>query len=350
MSEGLVKQGPISNGDPTAGRLIAEGDTVRQIQTQYATAVAVQKPRDLQAVEKSCLAEAALAGEVCFYGWGTGQNRVEGPSIDCAMIAARNFGNAVVEMKPVNETAQAYIMEAAFVDLETGFTYTRQFRQSKSSIVHGRMDDERKADVRFQIGQSKAQRNVVLKALPKWLLDKMVNKAKEGVREQIQKHVEKNGLESARKKAADVLIKLGVSTERVEKKYDKKYPAWDVEILVLLQGDIRALSDGIESADSLFPENIETEETPTITDEDMKPGDAATHQGHDEADKETGEIKEKHSPVEVILEMESRKDFGEEKITDLREKFAGYADIRKADPEALEAYKKFLDGLEDKDF
>ena len=113
----VVKRNGIEQGFNTAGAAIGQGKTVEQIQTTYHTAVRVQKPRELAVVEKNCLIEAALAGEVCFYGWGAGKNRVEGPSIDCAMIAARNWGNTAIEMRPVHETSSSYIMEAAFIDL-----------------------------------------------------------------------------------------------------------------------------------------------------------------------------------------------------------------------------------------
>jgi len=285
----LIKQNKANEAFNTAGEAIREGHMIRALQTTYATAVAVQKPRVLIEVEKNCLKEAELAGEICFYGWGAGQNRVEGPSIDCAMIAARNWGNSVVEMKPVHETVSAYIMEAAFVDLETGFTYSRQFRQSKSWKVYGKMDDNRKEDVRFQIGQSKAQRNAILKALPKWLLDKMVDRAKEGVRVKLEKYIEKNGIEAARKLALDALVKMGVKAEQVEYKYGKKYGAWDIELLVILKGDIRALTDGAESANTLFPEKTDDEtekEKEGLSSENMKPAaDDDKYQGHEKQGK-----------------------------------------------------------------
>lgn len=278
MNDGLVQQGLVSS---TAGDLISEGKTIQQIKTQYHTAVAVQIERDLVAVEKACIMEASLAGASCFYGWGVGNNRVEGPSIECAMIALRNWGNAALEMQEIHETRQAYIMAASFIDLETGVTYTRQFRQSKDSTIYGKMDDERKADVRFQIGQSKAQRNVILRALPVWLIDKMIEKAKEGVRDKIEKYVQKHGVEKARSIALDALKKFGAIQGRVEAKLGKKYEAWDTEILVMLQGDIKALSDGAESADSLYPspeaESISSE-NPSLDEEDMKAGDPNNHQ------------------------------------------------------------------------
>jgi len=330
-------------GFNTAGQAIAEGKTVQQIQTKYATAVSVQKPRDLVEVEQKCMVEAALAGEVCFYGWGSGKNRVEGPSIDCAMIAARNWGNAALEMRPIVETNSAYVMEAAFVDLETGFTYSRQFRQSKNWTVFGNLDDERKADVRFQIGQSKAQRNAILKALPKWLLNKMVDKAKVGVRAKLDAYIEKNGTEAARKLAMDALAKQGVSLERIEKKYGKKYGAWDVDLLVILKGDIRALADGAESADSLYPEDSEQASKPdneggSLSAEDMKAGDPNTHQGHEPEPKPEKQLFD----VKDVEELEAEGGLKSGPLQDARMKYAKVLDLVGAKQEDLQAYGEYL--------
>lgn len=312
----------MEQGFNTAGEAIRDGATVEQIQTTYQTAVRVQKPRELAVVEKNCLTEASLAGEACFYGWGAGKDRVEGPSIDCALIAGRNWGNAALEMKPIHETASAYIMEAVFIDLETGWTYPRQFKQSKSWKVHGRMDDNRKADIRFQIGQSKAQRNAIVKALPKWLIDKMIEKAKEGVKEKLEQFIKDNGVEKARQLLLKSLAKYGVTQDRIEFKYDKKYGAWDVDLLVILKGDLRALTDGAESADALYPDpeaEKPAESANGLKPEDMKPGDPATHQGYnDKADKpadppETDttadELKELIKKPKTVLEETANKEF-----------------------------------------
>ena len=343
-----IQSGAVEQGFNTAGEAISSGKTVQQIQTQYATAVSVQKPRDLGQVEQRCMQEAVLAGAVCFYGWGAGKDRIEGPSIDCAMIAVRNWGNAVVEMRPVHETPTAYIMEAAFIDLETGFTYTRQFRQSKKWTVYGKMDTYRKDDVRFQIGQSKAQRNVVLKAVPKWLIDKMIEKAKEGVREKLETFIGKQGIEAARKLALDALAKFGVPLERIEQKYDKKYGAWDVELLVTLKGDIRALSDGVESADALFPEEVEPDPEPqkpngSLSTEDMQPGDPATHQGHELAESRDDLIKQ-------IGALESQKVLPKKPL-ELRADIIGYADMthKKVTLATLVLYRDNLANLPDRE-
>lgn len=274
--------------DPSGGSaaaILERGDTIRAIQTQYATAVVVQKPRELSVVLDKCLKEAAMAGEAVFYGWGSGQDRVEGPSKECAMIAVRNWGNCVVEQaKPIHETATSYIVTAAFIDLETGVTIERPFRQSKKWKVYGRMDDERKADVRFQIGTSKAIRNVVLNSLPGWLIDRMLDAGKASVLEQIKRRIKESSIETVRKQALDNLTKYGAKLENIETKIGLKYKQWQAEQLTLLSGDIRALAKGEESADVLFPAAVEQGKVETnngLSAGDMKPGDPETHQGYE---------------------------------------------------------------------
>lgn len=238
---------------PMAGDLVARGDAVQQIRTSYVTAVSVQKPRDITVVEKGCMREAALAGESIYYGWGAGKDRIEGPSIEAAMILARNWGNAALDMLPVQDTHDAWIFTASFIDCEAGVTVTRQFRQSKRYTVHGKMDAERKDDIRFQIGQSKALRNVVLAALPGWITDRMIDKAKQGVREKIEQYIQKNGIEGARDLVVKALAKHGIDEERIEAKIGKPIAAWQVEELTILKGDIKALNDRTESPESIFP-------------------------------------------------------------------------------------------------
>lgn len=239
---------------PKVETLSAHPPTLQQIKTQYVTAVTVQEPRSLVKVEANCLMEAALAGERCYYGWKAGDSFIEGPSIELAMIAARNWGNSAVEMLPIVETARDWLMTAGFIDLENGTTITRQFRQSKTSIVYGKMDEERKMDIRFQIGQSKAQRNVVLRALPTWLIDKMMERAKEGVREKLEKFIKDKGIGPARELLLKEFVKHSVTKERIEAKYKKKVGAWDIEVLTLLKGDLYALNSKVEDAIVIFPE------------------------------------------------------------------------------------------------
>jgi hypothetical protein len=212
----------MSNEITLAADSLAEVGTVQQVRTQHATAMTVQKPRTLAKVEERFLEEAKQAGESFFYGWGAGKDRIEGGSVDLAMSLVRTWGNCAVEMQPVQDMKDAWIFTAAFVDLETGFTLSRQFRQSKEWTVHGKHDAARKEDIRFQIGQSKAIRNVVLNALPKWLANKGVQAAKENVRGRIEDAIAKKGMGYVKERAMARMSEYGVTEPMVLSKFSER--------------------------------------------------------------------------------------------------------------------------------
>jgi hypothetical protein len=240
--------------EPNRALAAAPGQTMLQMRTSYSTAMSVPKPRELNQAAKRLLQEARLAGESFYYGWGSGKDRVEGPSVGLAMAAARCWGNCAVEMQPMQETGDAWVFTAAFVDLETGFTVNRQFRQSKRWTVYGKLDAERKDDMRFQIGQSKATRNVILNALPEWLIEQAMDEAKAGVRSKIEKYINDNGYAAAVDMIVKTLAKLGVKEDAIVDKCGvAAVTALNVDQLVILRGDIAALQAGQERAAALFP-------------------------------------------------------------------------------------------------
>ena len=173
-----------------AGEIIESGKTLQQARAGFVTAVTVQKPRERMKVLRACEEEAAIAGDEFFYAW-TVTNKdgkkslIEGPSVNLALTAVRNWGNSGV-MVNVDETHDTYIFTATFVDLETGFNLQRTFRQRKTKKI-GKYDQDRAEDIIFQIGQSKAIRNVIVNALPSWLVSSMMNKSKENIIKKIEK-------------------------------------------------------------------------------------------------------------------------------------------------------------------
>lgn len=242
-----------SQGD--AGQeIVLAGGARQMVKTGYTTAVSVQKPRDIRRVEKAALEEAALLGESGFYAWGRGDDSIIGPSKHLAMALVRVYGNCAVDMGEVQETENAWIFTATFVDLETGFTLTRQFRQSKQWKVFGKHDQDRKDDMRFQIGQTKATRNVVLNALPQWLIARAMDRAMGGVREQVEKLVKDKGLEPVVAVALKKLEALGVPEARVLEALGRELRgALTVDDLVILKGNIAALESKADTVDNVFP-------------------------------------------------------------------------------------------------
>lgn len=235
--------------------MVAGGATVQQMQTQHATAMSVQQPRALRQVQKNIMVEAGLAGELFYYGWGAGKNKIEGPSVKMALALARCWGNCAIDMMPMQDAGDSWIITAAFVDLETGFTCNRQFRQAKNSIVHGKHDDARKDDIRFQIGQSKAQRNVILNALPEWLIAEAMKEAKRGVLQMIERKVSRSSLVVVVGDALAALAKEGVSEERVLAKFEvAASSALTADHLVMVVADLRAIQEGQDLPDSVYPD------------------------------------------------------------------------------------------------
>jgi len=193
-------------------------------------------------------------GETAYYGWGSGKDAVMGPSINLAMAAARAWGNCAVQPEPIQELPDAWVFAYAFIDLETGFTISRQFRQSKSWTVHGKMDDARKEDMRFQIGQSKAQRNTILSVLPKSLINAAMSAARKGVREKVEQFVKVKGIAAAQDLLIRGLAKHGVTEQAILDRVGvAAVKAIDVEEIVRLRGDLHAIEDGQERAEALFP-------------------------------------------------------------------------------------------------
>ena len=211
--------------------------------------------RNLQDVRRRIMEEARMMGEAAYYGWGAGKEKIEGPSVKLAMAAVRCWGNCSVEAMPLQETRDAYVFTSRFIDLETGFTLERQFRQSKNWTVYGKHDPERKADIRFQIGQSKAARNLVLNALPEWMIDEAMAEAKSGCREKIEAYIAKSGIVAAVDAIIRSLAKEGVTEPLVLSKCGvAKREGLKVDDIVMLRGCLKAIQDGTERASTIFAE------------------------------------------------------------------------------------------------
>ncbi|MCI4625032.1 MAG: hypothetical protein L3V56_03630 [Candidatus Magnetoovum sp. WYHC-5] len=245
-----------------AGDIVQSGGTLQQVRTPFATAVSVQRPRVRKNIVAICEEEADMAGDAFFYSWSvkskkTGKSSVvEGPSVDLALTAARNWGNCGVAVD-VREENGHYILSATFVDLETGYNLQRAFRQRKTQDM-GMQDKDRSEDIVFQIGQSKAVRNVILSALPSWLIDRMLERAKANVVEKIKK----KGLAKAKEDTMMFFERHGVSLEMLEGKLGLTKAQWTVEDVARLAGDVRAIMSGEVLPSELFPSQTQETKAP----------------------------------------------------------------------------------------
>lgn len=244
----------------TAGDLIRSGDTIQQTKTTYHTAVSVQRPRDIVEVRDKCRKEAEMAGDLVYYGWGLkGQSSgksVEGLSIGGAMIAMRNWKNCAVETAPIVEDERAYYIKSYFIDLENGVSYSRTYRLDKSLIndMKGNMTKERKRDALFAIGISKSNRNVIIKALPQYLIEEIIETGKKSAIKQIDEYIKKNGIEKAKDKMEEGLKKAGVDLPRMESYLGTKKKDWKAVDIAELKNALKAIQSGEGSAEEIFPQ------------------------------------------------------------------------------------------------
>lgn len=193
---------------------------------------------------------AAAAGTDWFYRWPVknkdgSQSFVEGPSIKLCNDLARLYGNCDVDIQCV-DLGHAYLFKARFVDYETGFSLARLFQQRKNQRTM-KTDADRQADIVFQIGQSKAQRNVVRNALQTFA-DFALEEARGSIIEKIGKD-----LQRYRDRIVSALSREKIDVLRVERVMGRKAADWlatDVaEIIAMMKG----VADGMASWEDTFP-------------------------------------------------------------------------------------------------
>lgn len=325
--------------------------------------IAAEKQRKLPEVEIRCIEEAKLAGESVYYSWEqkvqltdrrTGQKfekatTIEDLSIGGAMIVIRNLGNVKLSMMPIGETRDSWIITPIFYDLETNFSMDRPFRMSKTWMVHGNMDEGRKMDIRFNIGVSKATRNLVRKCINDGLAFAMIEAAKGSVQGKIMERIKKidTDNEKAKKQNPSKEFKAGfwvvtddmlskfllyaVEKEQLEKKVDRKVEHWTIETLVILSADLFALKSGAATPDSLYGDlnddategaavhATQVETTPTSDPvEGMKAGDAKNHQGHERPAKAVVAAQLKAVSKTMTIEQARALNFSDEVIAALQ--------------------------------
>lgn len=251
------------------------GPNAIQTKTAYQTAIAVQVPRDMERVEQAVVYEAGQMKTSWLYSWKVnnkedpdGKSTVEGETIDAAMVLARNFGNCTIPVAVIDETPTHWVIEAVFIDLETGFSVQRLHRQRKPTGNAGKMTKDRLEDAAFSVGVSKAQRNAIVKAMPQWLLDK----ARAAAKAEAAKAVGKGpSLKVQIDRWRDWFKGKNIADERVFARIGKPYEEWGGEELVTLKTIGNAIREGITDADSEFPPLGDPEPQPAA--DQPPPGD-----------------------------------------------------------------------------
>lgn len=235
--------------------IIKEGRTVVKTEIPYVTALNVQKPRDLDLVEKAVRRECEFGGDDFYYGWTLQRGKsvgkkIEGGSIGLATSLARAYGNVWIPVT-MQETEEAFLFTATFIDLESGFNIQRIYRADRTAELPGQYEPARKEDIKFQIGQSKAIRNVILNGgVPKWLVNKAVKWAKDAV----INNITKEGLAKSTATAIGFFAKLGIKEKELIDYIGEPKMNWTAETIAQLRGMAQRLKEEDISSEQLLAE------------------------------------------------------------------------------------------------
>ena len=193
---------------------------------------------------------AAAAGEDWYYRFPVKNRKkgttdyVEGPTIKLANDIARIYGNCEVDCR-ATDLGTVTLYHARFIDLETGFALTRPFQQRKGVAKMGD-DGGRNDDASFQIGASKAIRNVVCNALQTYS-DFAFVEAKSAIIDKIGKN-----LAGWRQRAVERISAL-TTLDRVEAVVGRPAAEWLAPDVARVIAMGKAINDGMASIDETFP-------------------------------------------------------------------------------------------------
>ena len=236
---------------------LKEGKNIVQTKVPYQTAIAVQKPRNLDTIVKRIERECEYAGQSFYYSWEiqgkTGKARVEGGSIGLAAALVREWGNCATPVI-LEENEDSWILTVTFIDMETGSNIQRIYKYKKDRVIPGRYEASRSEDMAFQAAQSRAIRNVILMAMPRWLVDKAIDLAKQC---EIKK-IDYEGIAAAADKAVKFLAGYGITEQQIIEKTGKQKTEWVSEDIANLRGVAQALKDGQIRPEEVFPAKTQT--------------------------------------------------------------------------------------------
>jgi hypothetical protein len=229
--------------------LIPAGTGAVQDRSFGAQRVAVY--RDEARILQKLKALAQAAGEDYFYRfpvWNNKEKRkdfIEGGSIKLANDLARTYGNCDIDTRVVDQ-GDSWLFYARFTDFETGFSQTRAFQQRKEQTAM-KTDPGRAADIVFQIGQSKAIRNVVLNSLQTFA-DFTFEEARNSLVQRIGAR-----LDHYRERLLTRFAETGIELSRVQSVIGKAPSEWVAPDVARLIAMVKSITDGMATADETFP-------------------------------------------------------------------------------------------------
>lgn len=244
------------------------------IDVQISTAKAY--PRNIKRSTDNAIAIVSMdmeTAKTCTYSVPRGGKSITGASVHLAKILAQVWGNLRVEAKVVQIDARQITSEAVCFDLENNLAIKSQVKRSIMG-KNGRFNDDM-ITVTGNAANSIALRNAVLSVIPRAIVDKVYNAAKQTITGDLS---DKTKLIAKRKQVFDALKDTYSLTEKEVLSAIGKAAIDHVtaDDLVVIIGIGQAIKDGDTTVDESFRRTksvVDAEKTSAIfgeTKEDEK--------------------------------------------------------------------------------
>jgi hypothetical protein len=233
------------------------------IDMQISTAKAY--PRNVKRALDNSIIMATMdteTAQTCSYSLPRGGKTISGASVHLAKILAQNWGNLRVEAKVISIEPKQITSQAVAFDLENNLAIKVEVKRSIVDRTGKRFNDDMIV-VTGNAGNSIALRNAILSVIPKAIVDKVYNEAKNKITGDIS---DKTKLMAKRKQVLDGFKDVyGVSEAEVLKVIGKaSIEHIDSDNIVTLIGIAQAIKDGDTSVDDMFrPKATKTSATET---------------------------------------------------------------------------------------
>jgi hypothetical protein len=224
-------------------------------------------PRDIKRAVNNMIAIATMDNETaksCTYSLPRSGKNISGGSVHLAKIVAQNWGNLRVEAKVSKITATSIYSEAVAFDLESNVAIKVETTRKITKKTGERYNDDLIA-LTGLVTNSIALRNAVFAVVPKSVVDKVYNEAKQTLTGDLsdeaklikkRKQVIDGFKDTYGVSEAELLESLGLNTVNQIKSDE----------IVILIGMAQSLKDGEFTVETMFnrgekPENIDIKDS-----------------------------------------------------------------------------------------
>lgn len=249
---------------------VFEAQERANIDIQVATAK--RYPRDLMRVKNNSIAIACMdvkTAQSCRFAKPVGGKHITGPSVHLARIVCQQYGNIRVQQRIKQINHNTIVAEAVAFDMETNYAVCVEARRSILDR-NGNRYAESVVETNAMAILAIAERNAILKVIPKAITDSVYNEAFKFANGDLS---DETKLITARKKAFEWFAsEHGATEEEVLALLGLKViTAVKAEHIADLRGFMQSLVDKEVTSDELFKRHSEKapEKKPTITEKEL---------------------------------------------------------------------------------